>query len=254
MKRLYLRMVYLTVGLIIYIILLIGCYIYFFIAGGKDITNTFAWIIVHELLGHIVLYTTFYSYLRIKRHYHYNDNTENGNNNISGNKNIGHRISVTRSHRGSSNQNINKYYLKNSVKPKYYNPNSVNNNSNPNIIVNGVGGVSNNKYYQNSNDDFFNDDDMSDYRKYGQIHRESQSDQTEIMSISANDEAGQQYNSYKNTAMQYSMMPYGQIPPVNFQFSPNGSENNNVNNNNLNKSNSFYQNNNNGSNYENFLI
>jgi len=226
MKRLYLRMVYLCGGLMTYCLMLIGCYTYFFIAGGKNVTNDFWWIVIHEWLGHIVLYTTFYSYLRIKRYPNdewntmNNKQTKNGYPNISGNKNIGAKLSITRSGKKSnSTYNSHIRYLTTS-KPT----------------------INKGKYYQNSNDDFFADDDMSDLRK---VHRESQSDQTEIMSISANDEAGQHYNSYKNTTMGYSMMPYGQIPPVQSVLSPDDDSKPND---------SIPLNNSNDLKYENFII
>lgn len=224
-------MVYLSLGLMIYCLLLIGCYIYFFLEGGKDITNEFGWILIHEWLGHVVLYTTFYSYLRIKRHHNMNDN-------ISGNKNIGPRLSVTR------NKQTDKY-----LKYHHYHHNSKQNNLNPNVnkIING----GTNKYYQQSNDDHFADDDMSDYRKYHPVHRDSrESDQTEIMSISANDEQQQQYNSYKN--MQYGGMS-GMLPPSTNLFSPNSQSQNNSNqykNSQGINSKSLYD----RTNYENFLI
>ena len=220
MKRLYFRIFYLSFGLILYCSLLIGCYIYFFIAGGKQITNEFWWILIHEWLGHVVLYTTFYSYLRIKRHHH------NLKENISGNKNIGQKLNVTR------NRQTDKYL-------KYQYGAKTKLHSNVNKVINGGGGYGQNRKYYQCNDDFFADDDTNDFRKYSQRHRDSQSDQTEIMSLSANDEQQQQYNSYKNMA--FGGMN-GMLPPCNSVFSPNSSDN--INNT------SIYD----STNYENFLI
>ena len=227
MKRLYFRIFYLSLGLMLYCSLLIGCYMYFFLAGGKNITTEFWWILIHEWLGHVVLYTTFYLYLRIKRHDH------NLKENISGNKNIGQRLNVTR------NRQIDKYL-------KYQHAAKTKMHSNPNVskIINGGGSYDQNRKYYQCNDDFFADDDMSDFRKYSQIHRDSQSDQTEIMSLSANDEQQQQYNSYKNMA--FGGMN-GMLPPCNSVFSPNSPDNNHITNDN---NTSIYD----STNYENFLI
>lgn len=78
-QHLYLKMILLCLGFILYYLNLLGAYLYLFIVWDFDITNTTIWIIDHELIGHAILYATFYAYLRVR-----NDNDLNINYNHDG--------------------------------------------------------------------------------------------------------------------------------------------------------------------------
>ena len=70
---LYSKMILLCLGFILYYLNLLGAYLYLFIFWDFDIVLQPLWIIDHEIIGHLILYLTFYSYLRVR------NNTTNAN-------------------------------------------------------------------------------------------------------------------------------------------------------------------------------